>query len=223
MAQGLPPLEKLDDEKMLVWPDLVYTELICMVALTALLARSGRIALQAPLEQPASSVKTPNPSKAPWYFLGLQEMLVYFDPWMAGVVLPSMIIVGLMAIPYIDFNKKGNGYYTIDQRQVRLHHVPVRLPGALGDADRAGHVPARPELELLRPVRDWDPHKVDPLNNVNLSDYLLGRSGAGRAGRCAGGASSDLTKTRLRNFIKEVPGILPHRLLSRWCRPCSWC
>ncbi len=83
ISQGLPPLEKLDNEKVLVWPDLVYTELICMVALTALLLIWG-IALQAPLEEPASSVKTPNPSKAPWYFLGLQEMLVYYDPgWRA--------------------------------------------------------------------------------------------------------------------------------------------
>ena len=81
-----------------------------MVVLTIVLVVWG-IALQAPLEQPASSTVAPNPSKAPWYFLGLQEMLVYFDPWMAGVVLPSLIIVGLMAIPYIDTNKNGNGYY----------------------------------------------------------------------------------------------------------------
>ena len=80
MEQGLEPLEKLDDEKILVWPDLVYTEMICMVALTAFLILWG-IGLKAPLEEVGSLVKTPNPSKAPWYFLGLQEMLVYFDPW----------------------------------------------------------------------------------------------------------------------------------------------
>ena len=62
--QGLAPLEKLDNEKVLVWPDLVYTELICMVALTALLLVWG-IALQAPLEEPASAVKTPNPVEGP--------------------------------------------------------------------------------------------------------------------------------------------------------------
>jgi hypothetical protein len=61
-----------------------------------------------------------NPSKAPWYFLGLQEMLVYYDPWMAGVVLPSLIIVGMMAIPYIDFNKLGNGYYTYNERKFAI-------------------------------------------------------------------------------------------------------
>src|SRR5260370_3672074 len=74
------------------------------------------IAIDAPLEQPADPNKTPNPSKAPWYFLGLQEMLVYFDPWIAGVVLPSLIIVGLMVIPFIDFNPKRNGYYTLAVR-----------------------------------------------------------------------------------------------------------
>ena len=116
MERGEPPLEKLDDEKVLVWPDLVYTELICMIALTAFLI-FWAIALPAPLEEPASSVKTPNPSKAPWYFLGLQEMLVYYDPWMAGVVLPLLVVNGLMAIPYLDFNKAGNGYYTIKERK----------------------------------------------------------------------------------------------------------
>jgi hypothetical protein len=61
-----------------------------------------------------------NPSKAPWYFLGLQEMLVYFDPWIAGVLMPGLIIVGLMVIPYIDTNPLGNGYYTIKQRKFAL-------------------------------------------------------------------------------------------------------
>jgi len=98
IKQGLPVTEKVNDEKVLVWPDLVYTELICMIAVSALLL-IWAIFLPAPLEEPASSVKTPNPSKAPWYFLGLQEMLVYFDPWYAGVVLPSLVVFGLMAMP----------------------------------------------------------------------------------------------------------------------------
>src|SRR5271165_708459 len=119
MAQGLPNLEALEPDKTLTWPDLVYTELICMVALTIFLVLWG-IALQAPLEQPASSTVAPNPSKAPWYFLGLQEMLVYFDPWMAGVVLPSLILVGMMAMPYFDTNPLGNGYYTYKQRKFAI-------------------------------------------------------------------------------------------------------
>src|ERR1700693_3787760 len=105
----------MQDEKVLVWPDLVYTEMIAMIVMTFILL-IWAVYLKAPLEQPATSAKAPNPSKAPWYFLGLQEMLVYYDPWMAGVVLPTMIIVGLVAIPYIDFNQKGNGYFTYKQR-----------------------------------------------------------------------------------------------------------
>jgi hypothetical protein len=73
--------------------------------------------LNAPLEEPSNPTLTMNPSKAPWYFLGLQEMLVYFDPWIAGVVMPSLIIVGLMVVPYIDANPLGNGYYTFKQRK----------------------------------------------------------------------------------------------------------
>src|SRR5438876_9734159 len=95
---------------------MVYTELLAMVICTFVLV-IWAIVLKAPLEPPASPFRIPNPSKAPWYFLGLQEMLVYFDPWMAGVVLPSLIIVGLIAVPYIDFNTKGNGYFTFTERK----------------------------------------------------------------------------------------------------------
>src|SRR5437868_9405403 len=71
------------------WPYLVRLEfLTSLIVMTVMTAWS--IAIDAPLEEPANPNKTPNPSKAPWYFLGLQEMLVYFDPWMAGVFLPSL-------------------------------------------------------------------------------------------------------------------------------------
>ncbi len=78
------------------------------------------ITLNAPLEEPSNPNLTMNPAKAPWYFLGLQEMLVYFDPWIAGVVMPTLIIVGLMVIPYIDTNPLGNGYYTWKQRKFAI-------------------------------------------------------------------------------------------------------
>src|SRR5512145_1228039 len=109
--KGLP----LDD-KVHTWPHLVRMEfLVALFVLVVLTLWS--ITIDAPLEEPANPTRTPNPSKAPWYFLGLQEMLVYFDPWHAGVVLPTLIIVGLMAIPYIDVNEKGNGYYTFRERK----------------------------------------------------------------------------------------------------------
>jgi hypothetical protein len=171
IEQGLPPVEKLDDEKVLVWPDLVYTEMICMIALSAVLI-FWAVWLQAPLEEPASSVKTPNPSKAPWYFLGLQEMLVYYDPWMAGVVLPSLIIVGLMAIPYIDFNKQGNGYYTIKQRRFAYITFQLGFLELWVTLIVLGTLLRGPNWTFFGPYEFWDAHKVEALTNVNMSDYF---------------------------------------------------
>lgn len=179
MARGEPPMEKVHDEKVLVWPDLVYTELICMIGLTAFLI-FWAIALPAPLEEAASSVKTPNPSKAPWYFLGLQEMLVYYDPWMAGVVLPSMIVAGLMAIPYIDFNKAGNGYYTIKERQFSYTIFQFGFLEMWVTLIVLGTLLRGPNWNFFGPYEHWDAHKVEALNNVNLSEFfwekMLGRS-----------------------------------------------
>lgn len=102
-----------------VWPFLLRVEFLAAIIVTALLM-VWSITLNAPLEEPANPNLTMNPSKAPWYFLGLQEMLVYFDPWIAGVVMPTLIIIGLMAIPYIDTNPLGNGYYTWKQRRFSI-------------------------------------------------------------------------------------------------------
>ncbi|MGH9369631.1 MAG: hypothetical protein ACRD3M_18415, partial [Thermoanaerobaculia bacterium] len=120
IAAGLPTIEGKDSQqKVFSWPDLVYVELICLVVVTAVMI-VWSIVLKAPLEEPANPTDSPNPAKAPWSFLGLQEMLVYFDPWLAGVVLPSLIIVGLMAIPFIDTNPKGSGYFTFRQRRAEI-------------------------------------------------------------------------------------------------------
>jgi hypothetical protein len=102
-----------------VWPFLLRIEFLAAIVVTLILM-IWSITLNAPLEEPANPTLTMNPAKAPWYFLGLQEMLVYFDPWMAGVVLPSLILVGLMAIPYLDANPLGNGYYTFKQRKFAI-------------------------------------------------------------------------------------------------------
>lgn len=169
--QGLESLEKENSEKVLVWPDLVYTEMICMVVLTAILILWG-IGLKAPLEEAASSVKTPNPSKAPWYFLGLQEMLVYFDPWMAGVVLPSLVVFGLMAIPFLDFNKAGNGYYTIKERKFAYLIFQFGFLELWVTLIVLGTFLRGPNWNFYGPYELWDPHKVEVLNNVDLSQYF---------------------------------------------------
>ncbi len=102
-----------------VWPFLLRIEFLAAIIVTIILM-VWSITLSAPLEEPSNPNLTMNPAKAPWYFLGLQEMLVYFDPWIAGVVMPTLIIIGLMVIPYIDTNPKGGGYYTWKQRKFAI-------------------------------------------------------------------------------------------------------
>jgi hypothetical protein len=102
-----------------VWPFLLRVEFLAAIIVTIILM-VWSITLSAPLEEPSNPNLTMNPAKAPWYFLGLQEMLVYFDPWIAGVVMPTLIIIGLMVIPYVDTNPMGSGYYTIKQRKFSI-------------------------------------------------------------------------------------------------------
>ena len=142
-----------------------------MVVLTIVLVVWG-IALQAPLEQPASSTVAPNPSKAPWYFLGLQEMLVYFDPWIAGVLLAEHDHRRLDRDSLHRHQQEWQRLLLVQRSQVCLHHVPVWVRGALGRADLAGHVPAGPNWNFFGPYEFWDLHKVIPLNNVQLSDMI---------------------------------------------------
>ena len=173
LARGEKPLEATggEEQKTWVWPDLVYTELVCMILASIILVAWG-MAFHAPIEEAANPARTPNPSKAPWYFLGLQEMLVYYDPWLAGVVFPSLIIVGLMAIPYIDTNPRGNGYFTFRERKVEItifmfgFLIQWVLLVVLGTFLRG------PNWNFFGPYEYWDLHKLLALNNVNLSEYI---------------------------------------------------
>lgn len=171
-ARGEPTFEaKETKSRVFVWPDLVYGELICLVILTVVLT-IWSIALPAPLEEPASPSRTPNPSKAPWYFLGLQELLIYYDPWIAGVVVPGLIIVGLMAVPYLDRNPKGNGYFTFRERPFAVFFflfgfiVLWLLPIVIGTFLRG------PNQALFGPYEYWDHNKVEAIVNVNVSDLF---------------------------------------------------
>ncbi|MBI3786224.1 MAG: hypothetical protein HY270_22785 [Deltaproteobacteria bacterium] len=104
-----------------VFPDLVYKEFLAAL-LVSILLLVWALAINAPLLPEANPGKTENPAKAPWYFVGLQELLVYFDPWIAGVGIPTLIIVGLMAIPYIDTSHNATGRYTLGERRLAIGH-----------------------------------------------------------------------------------------------------
>lgn len=175
IAEGRPVMEIDQDPKMVyVWPHLVYTELLCMILMTVGLI-VWSICIRAPLEEPANPTITPNPSKAPWYFLGLQEMLVYYDPWLAGVVFPTLIIVGLIAIPFIDKNPRGNGYYTFRERPLAImtfcygFFILWVLLVVMGTFLRG------PNWNFFGPYEHWTIHKVVPLVNVNLSEFFWTR------------------------------------------------
>src|SRR5829696_5316735 len=168
------PIEKAESDRVWVWPDLVYTELISLILCSVVLI-VWSIVLKAPLEQPANRSVTPNPSKAPWYFLGLQEMLVYFDPWLAGVVLPGLIIVGLIAIPYIDRNPKGNGYYTFTERKAEITLFLFGFVILWSSLIVLGTFLRGPNWNFFGPFEFWDIHKLAALTNVNLSEYIYVR------------------------------------------------
>ncbi len=171
-AEGRPLIEEEDgDVKVLVWPHLLYIEFIVGIFVMALMV-IWSVGIMAPLEEPASAARTPNPSKAPWYFLGLQEMLVYFDPWMAGVVAPSLIIVGLMALPYLDTNPKGNGYYTIAERRFAIGGFSFGFFVLWIALIFMGTVLRGPNWNFFGPFEYWDVHKQPVLNNVNLSEII---------------------------------------------------
>jgi len=167
-------LEEDRDDKVLVWPDLVYTELICLILGTAALFLWAIIA-KAPLEQPANPGYAPNPAKAPWYFLGLQEMLVYFDPWMAGVVYPGLIIVGLAAMPFIDVNPKGNGYYTLKERPFAISTWLFGFLILWVVLIFFGTFLRGPNWSFFGPYEFWDPHKQEALNNQDISNLFWNR------------------------------------------------
>ncbi len=172
-SRGEPLFETTEaEDRIFTWPDLVFSEFICMVVLTVVMV-VWSIVLKAPLEEPANPALAPNPSKAPWYFLGLQEMLVYFDPWLAGVVLPGLIILGLMAIPYIDRNPKGNGYYTFRERKVEITLFFFGWLVLWSQLIVIGTFLRGPNWNFFGPYEFWDPNKVEALVNVDLSEYYL--------------------------------------------------
>jgi hypothetical protein len=179
IEKGQPLIEAGADDKVLVWPDLVYSEFISLILFTAFLT-VWAIVLRAPLEQPADPNVAPNPAKAPWYFLGLQEMLVYFDPWLAGVLLPGLIIAGLIAIPYIDKNPRGNGYYTFKERRFAISMFLFGFVILWVVLIMFGTFLRGPNWNFFGPYEYWDLHRPMALLNTEFHDLfwigLLGRA-----------------------------------------------
>ncbi len=103
-----PTVDKGPYNFIFTWPHLLRAEMVAFLFTTALVV--GLSFIDAPLEEPADPTAPPNPSKAPWYFLGLQEMVAYSAFW-GGVGIPGLIVLGLILIPYFDRNPHGSGYW----------------------------------------------------------------------------------------------------------------
>jgi menaquinol-cytochrome c reductase cytochrome b/c subunit len=101
--EGIQRVEREQGDRVNVWPHLLIEEFVAMFVLSVGLVVFSTF-VNAPLRELANANLTPNPSKAPWYFLGLQELLRYFHPMVAGISIPTFILVGLAAVPFVDRN-----------------------------------------------------------------------------------------------------------------------
>jgi hypothetical protein len=101
--EGIQRVERDQGDRVNTWPHLLIEEMVAMFILLAVMTIFSTF-INAPLRELANANLTPNPSKAPWYFLGLQELLRYFHPMVAGITIPTFILVGLAAVPYVDRN-----------------------------------------------------------------------------------------------------------------------
>jgi quinol-cytochrome oxidoreductase complex cytochrome b subunit len=155
------------DEELLVWPDLVFVEFIAATLFTITLTMLS-IAINAPLLDRANPGVTPNPSKAPWYFLNLQELLLHMHPALAGVIVPTIALIALMAIPYFDRSNEGQGEWLSTPRAWKLTIIGAAT-GVIGTVglilwDGAKHVVLWAKL-TGQDVTDW-PTQLNFLRNA---------------------------------------------------------
>ena len=112
------------DQELLVWPDLVFVEFICSVLFTITFVVLSTV-VNAPLLNKANDNITPNPSKAPWYLMNLQELLLHMDKGLAGVIVPTIALIALMMMPYIDRAREGQGSWFSTLNSVRITMVTL--------------------------------------------------------------------------------------------------
>jgi len=107
-----------DEEQVQTYPEVLFRVLLAIELLAIILVLIS-LFFNAPLEGLADPTNTPNPAKAPWYFLGLQEMLHYFPPVVAGVLIPGLLVIALVVIPYFDINIEAEGFFLTNRRRKR--------------------------------------------------------------------------------------------------------
>ena len=112
-----------DEGEVQTYPEVLFRALVAIEVLTIALVGVALL-FNAPLEGLANPLVTPNPAKAPWYFLGLQEMLHYFPPVVAGVLVPGLVVMALIVIPYFHINIEAEGVFLKDRkRRILIFYV----------------------------------------------------------------------------------------------------
>jgi quinol---cytochrome c reductase cytochrome c subunit, bacillus type len=111
-----PQVKAADDAYVMTWPEGIFRAAVVAEALAIVLVWISLL-FDAPLEGLANPMQTPNPAKAPWYFLGLQELLHYFPPVVAGVLIPTLVIIALVIIPYFNVNIEAEGVWLRNRRK----------------------------------------------------------------------------------------------------------
>jgi menaquinol-cytochrome c reductase cytochrome b/c subunit len=120
-----PHIKAKDDALVMTWPETLFRAAVAIEILGIALVLLA-LFWDAPLEELADPMQTPNPAKAPWYFLGLQELLHYFPPVIAGVLIPGMVVVALIIIPYFNINIEAEGVWLRDRtKRLRIAMIAV--------------------------------------------------------------------------------------------------
>jgi len=115
-----PQVKAQDDSVVMTFPEGLFRAAVAIEILAIALVVIS-LMWDAPLEQLADPMHTPNPAKAPWYFLGLQELLHYFPPFVAGVLIPTMVVLALIVIPYFNINVESDGVWLRNRdRRLRI-------------------------------------------------------------------------------------------------------
>jgi menaquinol-cytochrome c reductase cytochrome b/c subunit len=120
-----PQVRVKDEQRVMTYPEVFFRAAIAVEVMAIALVLTS-LMFDAPLEGLADPMHTPNPAKAPWYFLGLQELLHYFPPVVAGVLIPGLVIMALIVIPYFNINVEAEGLWLRDRaKRVRVFGVVV--------------------------------------------------------------------------------------------------
>ncbi len=112
--------------QLMTYPHLLIREAIAFQVLVIAMVLVALL-WDAPLEQLANPLLTPNPAKAPWYFLGLQELLHFFPPFVAGILIPTLVVIALVVIPYFNVNVEGEAIWSRPAQKLRIVLITVFL------------------------------------------------------------------------------------------------